>query len=230
MNALKLIDRVLDLVYPPVCALCSQGCDIAICGKCSVLLELVGEDVCRKCGADLLPGARACRECRGREFLFSRAVAVGSYVGTLRDLLLRFKLGGEQYLAREFGRRLAQRVLDEGLEADAVAAVPMRAGALIRRRYNPAEDLARCVAGALQRPYVPALKKVRSTKPQATLPMKERASNPAGAFAVRRPKLVRSRSILLVDDVLTTGATANECARALLEAGAREVNLAVVGR
>ncbi|MHC4608691.1 MAG: ComF family protein [Planctomycetota bacterium] len=225
---MRLLGRLLDLVYPPACALCGAACRAAVCAACEGKLELAGERTCRRCGASL--DGRVCRECRGREFRFARAVAVGRHEGTLRDLILRFKLSGRIHLARDLGRRIAQRVLDETVPVDAVTAVPMSRRTLLGRGYNPAEELAVCAAAALRRPFVPALRKVRATKPQATLPVAERSTNPIGAFAVRRAARVRGRTVLLVDDVLTTGATADECAKVLLEAGAREVNLAVVGR
>jgi len=224
----KLLERALDLVFPPLCALCDSPCAIAVCGECEEKLELTGEETCRRCGATRRAGG--CRECRGRDFRFSRAVAVGHYVGTLRQLLLKFKLGGEAHLAREFGRRLGQRVLDEGIPADVVVPVPMRRWATFMRGYNPAEELAWNLSGSIGRPLVHGLSKVRKTRAQATLPMEQRAANPSGAYAVRSRKKIAGRSVLLVDDVLTTGATANECSRVLMDAGAAEVHLAVVGR
>lgn len=226
---MKLLRGLAGLLYPSFCAVCDAASPgTVLCSFCEEKLERVMGETCRRCGADR--GGRGCVECRGKSFVFARAVAVGSYVGTLRGLLLKYKLGGHGYLADDLGRRLAQRVLDEVVPVDVVTAVPMRRWTRLRRGYNPAEELAAAVASKLRRSYVRALKKIRTTEPQAKLPLAKRASNPAGAYAVRKPAVVRSRSVLLVDDVLTTGATANECARVLLEAGAREVNLAVVGR
>ena len=100
----------------------------------------------------------------------------------------------------------------------------------MRTGYNPAEVLAAVVASALKRPLRRWIRKIKSTKPQATLPLEKRIENPKGAFALRKRAAVRGRCVLLVDDILTTGGTANECARVLLDAGASEVNLAVLGR
>lgn len=225
---MRVLNLLAGLLYPPLCALCDARCPGAVCGACETKLELVDGEACRRCGAAIL--GRACGECRGREFVFARAAALGHYVGTFRGLVLRFKLGGQWHLARDLGRRLADRVLAAGLPAEVVVPVPMRKWAILGRGYNPAEELADQVAAALRRPFARALRKVRATKPQATLPLPERSTNPAGAYAVRKPASVRGRAALLVDDVLTTGATANECAKALLRAGASEVNLAVLAR
>ncbi len=226
---MRFLRGAVDLLFPPFCALCDSSCRSTICSPCEERLELVRGDACARCGAGV-NGRGACRECRGRDYQFAQTAAVGHYVGEFRRLLLQFKLGRREYLAHDLADRLAQRVLDRALPADCVVAVPMRGWSLLRRGYNPAEVLAARVARVIHRPRIRGLRKTRSTKPQATLPLKDRAENPAGAYAARKPKRIRSRSFLLVDDVLTTGATANECARVLREAGAREVNLAVLGR
>lgn len=222
------LESLLDFLYPPLCALCETSATGSLCPVCVGGVAWVGGRPCRRCGAGRI--GRGCRECFGREFRFDGAVALGSYEGVLRELLLQFKLGGKIHLARDLGRRLAQRVLDEGLPVDGVTAVPMTWRALLRRGYNPAEELARSVSAAVCRPFWPLLRKRRSTKPQATLPVREREVNPVGAYVARKTGRIRGATVLLVDDVLTTGATAGECSRVLREAGARAVYLAIVGR
>jgi ComF family protein len=141
----------------------------------------------------------------------------------------RFKFGGRTDLARPLARKMAERVAAArwGSEIGTIVPVPMRRLKLLfERGYNPAELLALRLARELGRPARRWLAQSRPTPSQTSLTGAERRRNPAGAYRSRR---ARGR-VLLVDDVLTTGATASECSRALLEAGASEVYLVVVGR
>ncbi len=219
-------DALLDLLYPRECAGCGAGIveagRLAFCAGCDGLLEWISPPACARCGAGLT-GER-CGECEGRDFRFAGATALGKYDGRLRDFLLILKFRGGRYLADEFGRRLAAR-LDR--KFDLVVPVPMSRWKLLFRGYNAAALVAERLCRHAGLPYdARVLRKIRRTKPQAELEREERLANPKGAY---RASAVRG-SILLVDDVLTTGATANACAEALLDAGAAEVRVAVVAR
>jgi ComF family protein len=156
-------------------------------------------------------------------------VAAGRYAGYVRELVHRFKFGGRTDLARPLARRMAERVARApwGASVGTVVPVPMRRLKLLfERGYNPAELLAHRLARELGCPARRWLAQVRPTPSQTSLSGPERRRNPRGAYRARR---ARGR-VLLVDDVLTTGATAGECSKALLRAGATAVYLAVVGR
>ena len=156
-------------------------------------------------------------------------MAAGRYAGFVRELVHRLKFGGRTDLARPLARRMAERVRAArwGADVGTVVPVPMRRLKLLfERGYNPAELLADRLAGELGRPARRWLAQVRPTPSQTSLTGAERRRNPRGAYAARRARGV----VLLVDDVLTTGATASECSRVLLAAGASRVYLAVVGR
>lgn len=217
---------LLDLLYPRLCVACgeriAEGSRLALCAGCDGILEWIRPPACPRCGAERRGGE--CGECRGRAFAFAGAVALGRYAGRLREAVLRLKFHGDRHLGEEFGRRLAGR-LDRRF--DLVVPVPMSRGKLLARRYNAAELVAERLARHAGLPWDPrALRKVRRTRPQAELDREARLRNPVGAYRARGVRGV----VLLVDDVLTTGATADACTRALREAGAAEVHVAVVAR
>jgi ComF family protein len=230
----------LDLLYPRVCLGCRRGLlgtdRHYLCASCEAHLPVFGPEACPKCGQGLGPAAPVearCPDCRGRALAFDGAVALGPYRDRLRDLVLQLKLGGERVLAKDLGRLLAGRVAADPRAAgiDGIVPLPLHPETESRRGYNQAALLAEALARRLGRPADPrAMAKVRATAPQATLDAPRRAINLAGAYAVPRPERVAGRRILLVDDVMTTGATADEAARTLLGAGARGVLVAVVGR
>ena len=147
----------------------------------------------------------------------------GPYEGPLGAALRRGKYRPDPAAIYEVGARLGLAAAREGLIADRVVAVPQARRAALRRGFAPAEILASAVARRLGAPRVRALRRSAARPPQASVPRGERWRNAAGAFEGTRA--LRNERILLIDDVLTTGATAQDCARALLDAGARRVEV-----
>lgn len=217
---------LLDLLYPRECVVCglriAEPERLAFCPGCDAAFGWIRPPACGRCGAG--KRGEACTECDGKEIRFAGATALGTYDGRLRDVVLQLKFRGAKYLADDFGRRLAGSI-PKGL--DLVVPVPMTRWKLLWRGYNAAALLGeRLAAHASVRYSSTALRKVKRTKAQADLEREERLRNPKGAY---RSSAVAGR-VLLVDDVLTTGATANACTEALLAAGAAEVHVAVIGR
>lgn len=223
---MRLMEHALDVLYPRLCGLCGAAGE-PICGRCDARIVWSEGDLCPTCGG--MRQGSWCAACAGKSFEFRRAIALGAYAGTLRDVVLALKFKGERALARPLARRLAERVRTAGFAVDAVAFVPMsRWKMLAERRGNAAELLAEGIARELGRPLARILRKTRRTRAQTALPLAERLENPRDAY--RAGPGASDRAVLLVDDVLTTGATASACARALYQARAREVNVAVVAR
>src|SRR5262245_35713530 len=217
---------LLDLLYPRECAACGVRIGeperLAFCAGCDGRLEWIAPPGCPRCGA--AASRDRCGECAGREFLFAGATALGKYEGRLRDFVLALKFRGSRYLADEFGRRLAAAV---PRKVDLVVPVPMTRWKLLFRGYNAAALVAERMARHAGLPFSSrALRKIRRTKAQAGLEREERLTNPQGAYRASGIRGV----VLLVDDVLTTGATANACTEALRAGGATEVYVAVVAR
>ncbi len=220
---------VLDLVYPPRCVLCGAG-GLFLCRACTDALPAADGDRCNRCWAPLW--GEVCRSCSEREPSFAALRSVFRYEGDVRRLVHAFKFQGQTCLAEPLGDCLAHLVEDHGgVEADGLVAVPLRGERQRRRGYNQAALLARQVGARLGLPLIDALSRQGNAQPQAqSASAEQRRKNVEGAFALRRDVAVRGLSLLLIDDVTTTGATLDACARVLLDAGAAAVGAATLAR
>jgi len=220
---------LVDLVYPRRCDACGRSAPAEVCDSCLGGVQWHQGPGCGRCGACLAAIVRSpgsCPECRGKRIDFDSAVSLGAYQGRLRDLVIAFKHPNHRLVGDLFAKRLASKL--DGRAYDLIVAVPMHLWDFVWRAHNPAAELAASLSKRLRTPYAPgALRKRRRTRPQKTLALAERLVNPLGAFYA--PAGAAGR-VLLLDDVLTTGATLSECARALKAAGAARVDAAVVAR
>ncbi len=231
--------NALDLLYPPLCIACrSQVSEPgSLCASCWKDIEFLEGPACRCCGLpfDLDPGIDTlCAACLADPPSFDRACAVLRYDEKSRSPILALKHGDRLDLVPGFSRwldRAGRALLNE---ADFIVPVPLHPGRLWKRRYNQAAELARHLGKAAGKPVAPlALRRVRATPSQGAMPSaKARRRNMRGAFQVPDSYLaaIHNRDILLVDDVLTTGATADACARVLKRAGAAKVNVLALAR
>lgn len=198
-------------------------------------IRFLDSPVCDGCGTpfdyDMGPGVR-CAPCEAKPRAFARARAACLYDEASRDLILQFKHADRMDLARLFACWISRSAAELLAEADAVVPVPMPPARLIRRRYNQAAEIARPLAARLKIAYRPGLLARQGGKSQAGRSGVGRRRNVAGAFSIPEGAKHRleGRRILLVDDVFTTGATAEACAKALLKGGAAAVDVAVVAR
>jgi ComF family protein len=206
------------------------------CAACWAALPLWSDVGCPGC-ARLFPGLPAgarCEECRRAPPPFEWLHAAGAYRDGLRAAIHALKFRGRVAVAAPLAALLAERgaaLVGTAGPIDAVVPVPLHPARLAERGFNQAELLAAPCARAWERPLVTgALVRTRPTRPQTELDAAERSANVAGAFAVRRPAALAGRRVLLIDDVLTTGATARAAARALREAGAAAVDVLVLAR
>lgn len=231
---------LMDLVFPRHCYACgvhlAETEDLFVCPGCRGRIRLIGASYCRRCGiawGEHVPADAPCLNCGTLELHFARALGVARYEDVARELIHQFKFGRRILLERCLGDLLLARVRAEGFAegVDVVVASPLAPAREAERGYNQAELLARRLARGLGLPHAAGgLVKVRETPSQTTCTRAARFENLRDAFAVRRAAAWAGRRVLLVDDVLTTGATASEAARVLRRAGAREVRVAVVGR
>lgn len=218
-------ELLAELTRTPVCRACWEAArDQPAAGRCSICGLAIAGDLAAA------PDFR-CGDCVLHPPAFERARNCGPYRGALRKLVHFFKFQGMTPLARPLGAWMARAaVAEEMAGCDAVMALPLDPARLRSRGYNQAELLAREVARRLGRPLLRgACRRVRATAPQAGLTRAQRQENVRGAFAAEE-KLVAGRTLLLVDDVMTTGATLNACARALRHAGAAGVMALTLAR
>lgn len=219
-----LATALLELLYPPRCASC-EGAGEPFCSTCADALLPPGEG-CPRCGR---PGrAATCGHCLARPPAFDGLRSAGLFGGPLADAVHALKYGDRPALARPLGRWLAERVpLEPG---SLLVAVPLGRGRRRARGYDQAARLAGHLARASGATLLTgALRRIRETPPQVGLGRAGRAANVAGAFAAD-PGRVAGRELVLVDDVVTTGATADAAARALLAAGAVRVTVVALAR
>ena len=224
-------------LFPSTCALCGAGTDGGLACHEHQLSFASGAARCGKCAA-LLPGkipdGQRCSACRLEPPSWSRLIALCDYAAdpAARAWILALKHGGRRDLARPLGSLLAQRVREvqerEVLALDPraiVVSVPLHPARHFVRGYDQAGLLARAMALELGLLCVRGLRRTRATSPQGAPGSSSRLANVRGAFALRRglKQRLAGRTVLLVDDVVTSGATANECARCLHVGGAGEV-------
>ncbi len=241
-NGRKLLaligEMALQIVYPPRCLACGEAlfgsAPAPLCAPCAARLQLLDDRACRFCNAPAGTYAALgadCERCRRRGLAFTRAAAVAVYAPPVREVIHAFKFKGLTAAAESLAAMMAERCRAAHFpsQIDAVVPVPLHRRRLRERGYNQAEMLARGVARRLQAPLrLDILVRLRYTPAQARLPHIQRLTNPGGAFAATAS--LSGATVLLVDDVMTTGATLSDCARALRAAGARRAYALVFAR
>jgi ComF family protein len=239
-----MLRYLINFLYPPHCAGCERRLPLEsrqrVCGSCLASIERLPEPLCAVCGVPLATsgGSGWCGRCAESPPYFGRARAIARYradadeeTQMLPALIRRHKYGLDQSLSHALAECLSDPLPLDGADYDVIMPVPLHLARLRWRGFNQAALLGNAIARRLERPLDAAsLVRVRETDPQTGKTMRERRSNIRNAFAIRRPGRIANRRILLVDDVMTTGATVDECARALLEAGARRVDVLTLAR
>ena len=229
-------DGLIAALLAPSCAVCDtplgEPTRGPVCPSCWAQVHPFTPPLCTHCG-DPLPSWRvisvqsaACPRCRRRPSAISRSGAIGGYEGILRSVVHALKYDKRQSLALPLAELLRQECTDILTGIDLAVPVPLHRSRLRARGFNQAELIAR----GLRLPTGNLLRRIRATATQTDLPAARRHANVRGAFAMARRARVTGLRILLVDDVSTTGATLEACARVLKEAGALEVRAVTAAR
>lgn len=221
MQIHDILFHLVDWVLPPSCPGCGLEGEI-ICNECeSKIVRLVGK-LCRFCG-QAVRGSNICGDCRDRSHSYDAYRGYGLYTGVLREAILRLKYQNDVGIARILSQYLENVVLSSNWVFDMVVPVPLSLQKYEERGYNQASRLAKPLAVHLGKFYRPeAINRIRETSSQVGLDIQARLENVRNAFRAD-PKIVNGKSILLVDDVFTTGATLESAASELKIAGAKHV-------
>ncbi len=233
-----MLAAALDFIFPPQCLRCDEHVPAhgALCVTCWGNVRFISDPACACCG---LPfeydfGENAlCGECLKERPPFSRARAVFCYDDHGKNLVLDLKYHDQLQLAPTLGVWLAKAGRDLALSSDVIVPVPLYYWRFVSRRYNQSALLAQSVSQSCGVPWLAdGLLRTRKTAPQAGLTRNQRLDNVRGAFAVNPKHLheIKGKNILLIDDVLTTGATIAHCTNTLLKAGAMTVNVLTLAR
>lgn len=235
----RFVQAAADVVFPGRCLACSVPLETAVSRFCDSCLRLIEAErrklSCPRCAGNVaLYEVRdgRCGECRGRRPHVAGLARVGPYGGLLAHLLRKYKFGNREQVGRVLGAWLGESVARASWRdrVEAVTFVPSHWSHRFFRPPHPAEELARFVARRLELPCVPLLRRVRSGPHQVGLTFQQRLVNVRGMFAVRSDVQILDATLMLIDDVRTSGATLNECGKRLRRAGAKEVFAAVVVR
>lgn len=209
-----MLQRITTLIFPPKCILCNA------------LLDRQETDLCRQCRLDAPVAVKS----KFKLSFVARWTAVWYYKDNVRASLLRFKFGGKRSYAVPYGRFLAMKLQTEEMDDfDVMTWVPVGFFRRLKRGYDQDALIAAAAAAELGASAVQTLKKVKNTPPQSGIrDAAKRRANVLNAYRVTDPDIIRGKRVLLIDDIITTGATLSECARVLLTAGAKEVSCAAI--
>ncbi|MBT9132394.1 ComF family protein [candidate division NPL-UPA2 bacterium Unc8] len=231
-----LLNGLSDLIFPFSCAVCHKGLEVRLgrqylCAECLGKIRLIiKEDICSCCGKK--SAISPCMSCKEKKHYFKKARSAGIYDGVLKECIHLLKYNKKTYLARPLGKFLIDLACykQDLSKAELLVPVPLDKRRYRERGFNQAQLLAAVVSKEIGIPISTSLHRTRNAPSQTQLSHQERLKNVKGLFKVARNNGVINKNILLIDDVFTTGATADECARALLTAGAQGVNVLTVAR
>ena len=254
-GAVVVAQGLFAALFPSDCRLCGALLEnisgLPVCRSCLLAMRPIAGETCEICGDTLGVSSfstasekeelfaqtlNECAACQDQRPHFAKAIAYGAYDGSLRDLVHLLKYDRVEPAAGKLGAMLCEAIakLNLGIEPFLVVPVPLHVSKRHERGFNQAEMIARkalrCAHFNNLELGTGILERTRPTASQIGLTRPQRAENMRGAFRVTHLSRVKGRDILLVDDVLTTGTTASECARVLLKAGARKVLVATVAR
>lgn len=215
MKASRVIS---ELFYPSgiKCVICGDdipGYDrYAVCNSCELLHNT---KYCLCCGRAMKNMANYCDYCQNHDYAFDFARAPFVYENEVVDLVRKLKYGGGKYLAEVMAEFMADEYYDSGFDADLITFVPMHPKKQRKRGYNQAQEIASALSHILGFPLSDVLERVKFSENLAKLGKEERAEAIKDAIILKPDTVVKNRNVVLVDDVFTTGATSNECAKVL---------------
>lgn len=235
----EILSTLVDLFFPQVCPFCQRIMvekETFVCQECLREIEFVNSPLCSCCGKPFFIGGmedHLCGECLTEKKFYTKARGVLFYEGVVKEAIHRYKYSSEIYYARPFGWLMyerGKRYIDFK-EYDLLIPVPLHKKKLMEREYNQSLLLAQEISNHTGIPVeLFVLERRKGTPSQVGLKKEERERNVRGAFIILNEKKVKARRILLIDDVLSTTATVNECAGVLKKSGAERVDVLALAR
>lgn len=222
------IRKILDFIYPSglSCIMCSKEIfedNSYFCEDCYKNLPHLEGNLCKRCSDPIVSGDY-CEHCKGKDFFCSRILSPFVYDGFIKMSVHELKFSGNKFFAEVLGTYMAREFLKHDTKCDIIMPVPLCEERLKKRKYNQAKLIADKFCEITTLPIdINTLVRCKNTPPQARLTFKERRENIKGAFNVIDKSKVKGKTILLIDDVYTTGSTLNECAKTLIKSGAKNV-------
>lgn len=222
---------ILQWFYPPRCIFCGKVMKVGqtelICEQCQNTIHWKEGAVCQKCGRNIYLNEKYCDRCQKTNFIFEKGIAVFSYTD-VRDAIAHFKFRYWKRDAIPFANLMGDYLLTYYPEikeqSDLLIPVPMYQKKQKVRGFNQSELLAKLLAQRFEKQCsVNNLKRIRHTAPQSLLNAQQRQENIKGAFALENSQEIEGKTILLIDDIFTTGTTINECSKVLYQNGAKKV-------
>ncbi len=216
----KFVNLLLDSVYPNdiKCIFCDK--DIAkgsfICNECKNQDFINDNNTrCKICDKPIIENNIICDHCKTSKYHFSKLTSPFIYKGRVKNAILKFKSDGAKYLALPFAKFIVDRLNNEKLDFEIIIPVPSHPKSIKERGYNPARLLADEISKLTNKPVCDVLKKVTITKNQKYLNYKERQENLSNSIVLNDKSIIKNKNILIVDDIITTGATIETCAKLL---------------
>jgi len=220
---------LLDWIYPPACISCRKLLPLNkrgrfICEPCGNLFEPITAPFCEKCGAPVQEEATQCASCFGKNFIFAQNRSAFTYDELIRDIIHQMKFRNKKRAAQGLAELWATQVPDFFSQKNfTIIPMPMHPKKQSERGFNQAEIFAAALSGKIGFPSENILIRTHDTPPQAGLHPSQRAENVKDVFAIRKNENVEGKNFILADDIFTTGASLNECARTLKNEGASEI-------
>ena len=227
----KICEKVVNIFFPTRCIICEKY-GFLLCQECLQQIEKTQTSVCPECGR-ISVNCRFCPNCRNKknQHISSVYVATSYQSSVVKELIKNYKYHGLIGLSEICGELIYQRIKESKLPANIVIVpVPLHRLKYNKRGFNQSELMARYLSKRMQIAGADAIERIKNTETQVKLQRNKRLINVLGAFRCKDVEAIVGKSVLLIDDVFTTGSTLNECAKILKEAGAKKVYGAVVTR
>lgn len=234
-NVQRIYKNILSIIMPPLCGLCHSAIDdmLGLCPDCVIDAHYITPHQCKICGYPFeLPVGidMMCMSCTQNIPAFDRAFAPFYYSGNIRTLVLKFKHGDETHLAPLMAHMMSRHLSKYNLCVDMVIPVPLHIHKLFKRKYNQSALIAKFIARTINAPMVTHILYRIKDGTQKDKTLIERQHNLKNSFICKNEQEIKNKSILLVDDVMTTGATANEIAKTLKKSKAKSVYVITLAR